>query len=92
MNTEKIARIFFKYKEPSRGLINFLDEYTEIIHYPKKPNYSKKDKSVNTFILFFRAPFEFTLTINREIIKPQAYYLKMIWFYLYLVFLAINHL
>lgn len=42
MNTEKIARIFFKYKEPSRALINFLDEYTEIIHYPKKTKLLKE--------------------------------------------------
>lgn len=52
MNTEKIARIFFKYKEPSRGLINFLDEYTEIIHYPKKNQITQRRTNQSTHLFY----------------------------------------
>lgn len=36
MSTEKIVRIFFRYREPSKALINFLEKHTEIIRYPRK--------------------------------------------------------
>lgn len=42
MNKEKIIKIFLKYKEPSQALINFLEEHTEIIYYPKKTKLLKE--------------------------------------------------